>query len=54
MRPTSHAHARVRLQGFTSSTGKAWEKHDVLNWYFCEVIGCPRLREDPKWIQWYT
>lgn len=22
--------------GFTSSTGRKWEKHDILSWYFCE------------------
>ena len=28
-----YAEARV---GFTSSTGRAWEKHDVISWFFCE------------------
>ena len=22
--------------GFTSSTGRKWQKHDVISWYFCE------------------
>ncbi len=30
--------------GFTASTGKAWEKHDVTEWYFCETPGCAILR----------
>ena len=30
--------------GFTAATGSAWQKHDVLDWYFCEIPGCPVLR----------
>jgi hypothetical protein len=30
--------------GFTAATGSAWQKHDVLDWYFCEVPGCPLMR----------
>jgi hypothetical protein len=26
--------------GFTSSTGSAWEKHDILSWYMCEQAQC--------------
>ena len=26
--------------GFTAATGKAWEKHDILAWYFCESPPC--------------
>eukprot|EP01138_Halocafeteria_seosinensis_P008867 gb/GECG01009063.1/.p1 GENE.gb/GECG01009063.1/~~gb/GECG01009063.1/.p1 ORF type:complete len:120 (+),score=8.60 gb/GECG01009063.1/:1-360(+) len=24
--------------GFTSSTGSAWERHDINSWYFCEDV----------------
>jgi hypothetical protein len=30
--------------GFTGSTGRAWQHHDVLSWYFCEQPGCGRFR----------
>ena len=36
--------------GFTSSTGKAWERHDILSWYFCEMPDCPRSGLGPT--QW--
>ena len=26
--------------GFTSSTGRAWEKHDILSWYWCDEEPC--------------
>ncbi|KAL9182975.1 hypothetical protein ACHAXT_004254 [Thalassiosira profunda] len=26
--------------GFTASTGRKWEKHDILNWEWCESEGC--------------
>ena len=30
--------------GFTASTGYAWEKHDILAWYFCEESDCKETR----------
>ena len=36
--------------GFTASTGKAWERHDMLSWYFCEYPGCPRSGLGP--VDW--
>jgi hypothetical protein len=39
--------------GFTSSTGRAWEKHDVLSWYACEAAGCPTLRADATLLASY-
>lgn len=39
--------------GFTSSTGRAWEKHDVTRWYFCEAAGCPALRGKTALLQVY-
>ena len=38
-----HICIRIYVQGFTSSTGSSWEKHDILSWYFCEAEGCPLL-----------
>jgi hypothetical protein len=26
--------------GFTASTGRKWEKHDILNWEWCHSDGC--------------
>ena len=26
--------------GFTASTGRKWEKHDILNWKWCHTDGC--------------
>lgn len=26
--------------GFTASTGRKWEKHDILNWSWCHSAGC--------------
>jgi hypothetical protein len=26
--------------GFTGSTGKKWEKHDILSWYWCSTADC--------------
>ena len=31
--------------GFTSSTGSAWEKHDILSWYFCDDHPCTGSEE---------
>jgi len=36
--------------GFTAGTGRAWQKHDVLDWYFCELPGCPLLGGDPAYV----
>ncbi len=36
--------------GFTGATGKAWERHDILSWYFCELPGCPRSGLGP--VEW--
>lgn len=30
--------------GFTAATGSAWEKHDVLSWFFCEADSCASKR----------
>lgn len=30
--------------GFTAATGSAWEKHDVLSWFFCEADICASKR----------
>ena len=30
----------VAYVGFTSSTGRAWEKHDILSWYWCDEDPC--------------
>lgn len=30
--------------GFTAATGSAWEKHDVLSWFFCEADTCTSKR----------
>ncbi|DAZ99469.1 TPA: hypothetical protein N0F65_001654 [Lagenidium giganteum] len=27
-------------QGFTASTGKSWQKHDILGWYYCTQPPC--------------
>lgn len=35
------------IVGFTSSTGRAWEKHDILFWLFCNLNGCPFTPLDP-------
>ena len=35
--PSDHAYV-----GFTSSTGKYWEKHDILQWYWCDRAPCER------------
>lgn len=32
--------------GFTASTGSSWEKHDIIDWYFCESTTCDVLRGD--------
>lgn len=37
--------------GFTSSTGRSWEKHDMLSWYFCEMVDCPRFNQSEAFIQ---
>ena len=34
--------------GFTSSTGSAWEKHDILSWYFCDDHPCTGSDERNK------
>jgi hypothetical protein len=34
------------LQGITAATGKHWERHDIVDWYFCEHVDCPLLRTD--------
>ncbi len=26
--------------GFTASTGEKWQKHDILNWHWCDTIHC--------------
>jgi hypothetical protein len=32
--------------GFTGSTGRtAWQSHDILDWYFCEQVGCPQRNQ---------
>mmetsp|Transcript_50522 Transcript_50522/g.73890 ORF Transcript_50522/g.73890 Transcript_50522/m.73890 type:complete len:450 (+) Transcript_50522:62-1411(+) len=31
--------------GFTASTGRAWEKHDVLSWYWCDELPCEATEE---------
>ena len=31
--------------GFTASTGKYFEKHDVLNWYWCDQEPCAKAAE---------
>jgi len=36
--------------GFTGATGKSWERHDLLSWYFCEAPGCPRSGLGP--VEW--
>jgi hypothetical protein len=28
----------VAFPGFTASTGRSWEKHDILSWYCCENV----------------
>ena len=30
--------------GFTAATGVAWEKHDILSWFFCEAATCATER----------
>lgn len=30
--------------GFTSATGRSFERHDILSWLFCEDAGCERAR----------
>jgi len=32
------------VQGFTSATGRAFERHDILSWLFCEQPDCERAR----------
>lgn len=36
--------------GFTSATGRGWEKHDVTEWYFCKEPGCPELSGDDAYL----
>mmetsp|Transcript_19911 Transcript_19911/g.25708 ORF Transcript_19911/g.25708 Transcript_19911/m.25708 type:complete len:450 (+) Transcript_19911:233-1582(+) len=31
--------------GFTAATGRAWEKHDVLSWYWCDELPCEASEE---------
>lgn len=39
--------------GFTAATGNAWQKHDVIDWYFCELPSCPLMRGNPALIRYY-
>lgn len=32
--------------GFTAATGRAWQKHDILDWYWCELPDCPQMQGD--------
>ena len=36
--------------GFTSATGRSWEKHDLLSWYFCEMHDCPRTNTSATFV----
>lgn len=40
--------------GFTSSTGRAWQKHDILSWYWCDAPNCPKATADPNAIRYFT
>ena len=31
------------MQGFTAATGRAWQKHDLLSWYWCEDEPCKEV-----------
>jgi hypothetical protein len=41
------APAGEAIVGFTSATGHAFEKHDVLYWHFCSTPECPNLDITP-------
>ena len=41
-----HPHDFEHTQGFTSATGRSWEKHDMLSWYFCELVREGKLTAD--------
>ena len=35
-----HLPQSLAYVGFTASTGRKWEKHDILNWKWCHSEGC--------------
>lgn len=43
---THLTHYFEHTQGFTSATGRSWEKHDMLSWYFCELVREGKLTTD--------
>lgn len=38
--------------GFTASTGKNWQKHDILEWYWCDSDNCSQLQGDAKMVSY--
>ena len=39
--------------GLTAATGStAWQKHDVLSWYWCDRVGCPLSNGAPERTLW--
>jgi hypothetical protein len=39
--------------GFTAATGRSWQKHDILDWYWCDMPACPQLRGDPQLVSYW-
>lgn len=40
------------FMGFTAATGRAWEKHDIIDWYFCRYAGCPELTGNKTYLKY--
>lgn len=38
--------------GFTAATGASWQKHDILDWYFCESPRCTALQGDSALLKY--
>jgi len=41
-----HLDLDLAYVGFTAATGKAWEKHDLLSWYWCDSDECDETTMD--------
>ena len=39
--------------GFTASTGEKWEKHDLLNWQWCDFGRCDRTTRDSNLFDYH-
>ena len=42
------------VAGFTSSTGGAWQKHDILSWFVCEDPEVCGFRLDDRLFDYHS